>query len=189
MSTIGLGLRLGLGGRPQVARNETLTPVYRINASSSAVSATDSGPNWLARTGDDDYSIDGGIAFRDADITSYDSSVPSYAQIAGLYAQEFYGDHTQTFSLSEVATYDVNIFTGNSDADTDQVGERVFDITINSALVGDDIDLVALFGHQTAGKLTYRVYNTDTIEIEYSSSTPVEYGQWNAVEISKVTYD
>lgn len=172
------------------AAPETL---YRVNAANATIPATDDGPDWVA-TGpagaqdNDGFSVNiGNLSTHD--ITGRDASVPDYAP-QDLFAQERWDapsapEMQWSFDVTP-GTYVVNLFMGNGFSGTSAVGDRVFDISVEGQLLGNDIDLVALFGHQVGGMVSYTV-DVDDNSLDILFEHVVENPTVNAIEILTYT--
>ncbi len=147
---------------------------YRINAGGEAVTATDNGPDWRfnaapgAYTGGI-YSVNTGLIVTSGLLNeNRHSSVPAYVDetvFNQLFAQERYdtpsGQEMQFILPVENGDFAVNLYIGNAFTGTSQVGQRVFDIDIEGALVENDLDIISRFGDQVGGMLSYPVTVAD----------------------------
>ena len=144
---------------------EDVTPVYtvvaRVNAGGSEVIASDGKLNWEANTeqgavNGSNYTVNTGTIPSGENTFIYEnrhSSIPDYIDettFNDLFSKERY-DATSgpemefKFSVAD-GDYIVNIYTGNGYEPANTVGARVFDISLENEIKGDDIDVVALFG-------------------------------------------
>ncbi|WP_233131755.1 malectin domain-containing carbohydrate-binding protein [Robiginitalea sediminis] len=166
-------------------------PIFRIRANGATLTATDAGnPDWIGVTA---TGAQGGTAngitwnvntgnHSTHNIPAVDASVPSYVPLA-LFANERWDPGTApemewTFAL-ENGDYLVRLYMGNGFAGTSAVGQRVFDISIEGALVQNDLDLVQTFGHQVGGMLEYPVNVGDgtlNILFEHVTENPLVNG-------------
>ena len=79
-------------------------------------------------------------------------------------------------------SYVVNLYLGNTFNGTNQIGERIFDILLEGNIAKTNLDLVATFGHQIAGMLSFPVNVSDNIlNIAFAHKT--ENPLINAIEI------
>ncbi|MEM7742684.1 MAG: malectin domain-containing carbohydrate-binding protein [Pseudomonadota bacterium] len=182
-----------------------LSVLFRVNAGTATIAASANDPynstlDWIgtgaagAQSGTQsglDFSVNTGnlsvhdIAGRDASVADY---VPQE-----LFAQERWdpdsgAEMQYSFGGGDLAvgTYTANIFAGNGFGGTSAPGQRVFDILVEDELVFDDVDLAALFGHQTGGLLTWTGEVTDgTLDIEWvrDGVNSVENPTVNGIEI------
>ena len=174
----------------------TLVPIVRINTgSNTTVSATDGGPDWESNPTNGtyqgtSYSVNAGNNVQSSFVfANRDASIPAYIDqttFNGLFGQERYDPGSapeMEFSIPIAnGTYTVNLFLGNSFIGTDQVGERVFDIIIEGAVVEDNLDLITNFGHQVAGMLSYQATINDGI-LNIAFGHEVENPLVNAIEV------
>ncbi|GLU44904.1 PKD domain-containing protein [Allomuricauda sp. NBRC 101325] len=173
---------------------------YRINAGGNQVSPTDIGPKWEDNSVNG-AQIGGNYAVNTGNVTNFvgtvydnrDSSIPAYID-AATFAELFAEDRYDPSSLPEMeytlaldnGNYVVNLFTANAYNGASQVGDRIFDISIEGNLVEDDFDVVERFGHQVGGMLSYAVEITDgELNILFNHGA-IENPSINAIEIFTV---
>ena len=163
------------------------------------VTANDGGPNWRFNGSNGAYT--GGIYTVNTGFNvsagllnqNRDSSVPAYVDetvFTQLYAQERYdvasGPEMEFVVPVENGDFVVNIYLGNSFAGTSQVGQRIFDIDIEGNVVENNLDLIARFGDQVGGMLSYPITVSDgEVNITFlhdAAENPV----LNAIEIIEV---
>ncbi|WP_298535105.1 malectin domain-containing carbohydrate-binding protein, partial [uncultured Algibacter sp.] len=169
----------------------------RINVGgNSVVESTDQGPNWEANPDNGAYAgtsytvntginYDSGLQYenRHASIPDYideatfnDIFSRSRSDLAGGDRMEF------TIPLAD-GNYTVNLFMGNSWSGASEPGERLFDILIEDALVENNMDLSAQFGHRVGGMKSYQVtVNDGTLNIAFDHE--VGNPLINAIEIA-----
>ncbi|OQD43090.1 hypothetical protein BUL40_08350 [Croceivirga radicis] len=176
---------------------------YRINASGPMVLATDGGPDWQAGAGGGaqdmgGYQVSSGRLGGNNSNVSYanrDVSIPSWMSAAtyeGLFRNERWDDGiapelSYDFPLPN-GTYQVNLYMGNWCSCTSEVGERVFDVSMEGGVVHSKVDLVALFGHRSGGMLGHRVTVSDgelNLEFLHVTENPLV----NAIEIKAIDND
>ncbi|WP_194535002.1 PKD domain-containing protein [Zobellia nedashkovskayae] len=161
-----------------IAPNYTI--VARINAGGNSVTATDGNIDWEANLGNgaasgSSYSVNTGTIPGGTNTFLYENrhtSVPDYIDettFNALYGKERYdatsGPEMEFKLPVPNGNYLVNIYTGNGYGPTNNIGARVFDISLENEIKGDDIDVVALFGGNgnvfNAGMLSYPVTVAD----------------------------
>ncbi len=171
----------------------------RVNASGNLVSDSVTGVDWQANPNSGSYngqgfSVNTGQRHTSNLLyTNRHSSIPDemdQSTFEALFQRERYDlpsgpEMEYSFPLPN-DEYVVNIFAGNSFSGTNQVGDRVFDIMIEGQLLGDDIDLVALFGHESGGMLSYQVQVLDG-ELNVRFIHGIENPLLNAIEIAEVS--
>ena len=165
--------------------------VYRWNAGTSTVAATDGGPDWVADAG-----AVTGSAKLSSPISSWnlDASVPGTTP-ADIFAQEYWGDSEAAgMSLEfgdgalEPGRYAVRLYMGNGYVGTNDPGERVFDVSVEDQVFLDDLDLSGTFGHQVGGMREWRgTVDDGTIDIAFDHV--VENPLINGVEIIQLNAD
>lgn len=171
---------------------------YRINAGGAEVTATDNGPNWRFNGTQGTYiggiySVNTGLITNSALLyEDRDSSIPAYIDgqvYAALFAQERYdvANAPEMEFLVPLANgdYVVNIYVGNGFNGTNDIGERIFDISLEGTVVENDLDLIAQFGHKVGGMLSYPITLTDG-QLNILFLHMVENPLLNAIEIYEV---
>jgi PKD repeat protein len=173
--------------------------MYRINAGGVQVVASDLGANWEddlgngAQTGNN-YMVNTGRT-EDYEVMSFntkDSSIPAYIDSStylSIFNEERYdlatGPEMEYVLTVENADYVVNLYMGNSFDGTSNIGDRVFDIFIEGALVENDLDLVERFGNQVGGMISYpATVNDGALNISFGHVT--ENPLINAIEVYAV---
>jgi len=171
---------------------------FRINAGGANVTATDNGPDW--RFNDAQGAVNGGIYTVNTGFVvssgllnaNRHNSVPAYVDetvFDQLFAQERYdvpNAPEMEFVVPVVnGDFVVNLYVGNSFEFADQIGDRIFDINIEGVLVEDNLDLIAQFGHEVGGMLSYPITVTDG-EVNILFIHDVENPIINAIEILSV---
>ncbi|WP_232830149.1 malectin domain-containing carbohydrate-binding protein [Lewinella sp. IMCC34191] len=172
-------------------------PILRIRANGSTLAATDGGnPPWSGNIpegqqngsyNDISFAVNTGT-YSTQNVTGRHTSLPDYVPQA-LFTNERYDveaapEMEWTFDLPQ-GNYVVRLYMGNGFNGTSEVGERVFDISIEGQLVEDDLDLVATFGHLNGGMLEYPVALGDgTLNILFEHVT--ENPLINGIEILTV---
>ncbi|SFR48349.1 PKD repeat-containing protein [Robiginitalea myxolifaciens] len=166
---------------------------FRINAGGAGITSTDIAPDWEANAqsglqNGGNYSVNTGSVLATSGLLNEnrDVSVPAYID-ANTYETLF---GTERFDLPAApemeytmdlgsGDYWVNLYIANFFEGNSQVGDRIFDISIEGALVEDDFDVIASFGHLTGGVLSYPVtVNDGTLNIlfEHVVENPVLNG-------------
>lgn len=181
------------------------TVVARVNAGGEGVLATDDQPDWESNIGNGavtgiNYSVNAGTIPGSTNTFKYENrheSVPDYideATFNAIYSKERY-DPTSAPEMEfkfpvDNGNYVVNIYTGNGYGPANSVGARIFDISLESQLKGDDIDVVQLFGGSGtqfhAGMLSYDITVTDGELNVLFEHTGVENPVLQAIEVLKV---
>ncbi len=171
-------------------------PLVRISAgSNSTVTASDGGPDWESNPNNGSYtgtfySVNTGNNYNGSfSYANRDSSIPAYIDtqtFSGIFGRERYdpgASPEMDFSIPLAnGDYTVNLYMGNSWGGSSEVGERIFDISIEGILVENDLDLVSRFGHQVAGMISYAATVSDgTLNISFGHV--VQNPLVNAIEI------
>ncbi|TLP77561.1 putative Ig domain-containing protein [Maribacter sp. ACAM166] len=171
---------------------------FRINAGGPSISVTDIGSSWEDNSvngpqNGGNYAVNTGTnTTAGLDFKRKDASIPAYINLAifdAMYGNERYDVAAvpeMEYALPlDNGDYLVNIYLSNSFAGTDQIGERVFDILIEGVIEEDDLDLIAKFGHQVAGMVSYPISVSDG-ELNISFAHEIENPVINAIEVFKV---
>ena len=150
------------------------TVVYRINAGGSALAALDAPNMGWAGDGQGGYASpyrNGGSNVSAASMNSFHSSAPSYTP-AGIFAQERWDtggapDMMWDFPVAN-GNYEVHLFFMNNFSGTSTAGKRVFDVSVEGAVVLDNFDIIPTFGHKIAGMVTITTTVTDgNLDIDF----------------------
>jgi|UPI0008355416 PKD repeat protein len=173
--------------------------MYRINAGGPQVAASDLGANWEDDLGNgaqsgNNYTVNTGRT-EDYEVMSFNNkhnSIPAYidnSTYLGIFNAERY-DLATAPEMEYVLTvengdYVVNLYMGNSFDGTSNIGDRVFDILFEGALVENDIDLVERFGHQIGGMVSHPITVNDG-ELNISFGHVTENPLVNAIEVYAV---
>ncbi|WP_405397996.1 PQQ-dependent sugar dehydrogenase [Maribacter sp. Asnod2-G09] len=174
--------------------------VFRIKSAGPTVPSTDGGPDWLggapsgAHSGTG-YSVNTGVSAPATGMlyVDRDPSIPSYIDqttYGSLFSHERWdgpGAPEMQYSVPlPNGDYRVNIYVGNFCSCTDEVGERVFGITVEGNVVRNGLDLITEFGHRSGGMLSYPVTVSDgSLQIGFLHGT--ENPIVNAIEIMGTT--
>ena len=169
--------------------------VYRWNAGSNGatVAATDGGPDWIATAA----ALAPGSSTRISahDIAGRDASLPDHVP-QGIFAQERWDpaaapEMALTFgagvlgSALEAGQYAVRLFLGDGYAGTSNVGDRLFDISVEGQAVAYGFDAVARFGAGVGGMLEW-VGEISDGAVDIAFGREVENPQINGVEIVRL---
>ncbi|WP_157805259.1 Kelch repeat-containing protein [Confluentibacter citreus] len=167
----------------------------RVNAGGVTVSAADDGPNWEQNntagvTSGSSYSVNTGTIYNGGLLNiNRHISIPDYIDEStynAIFAYERYDvaanpEMEFTFPLVN-GEYQVNLYMGNSFEGTSEIGDRIFDIEIEGVIVEDNMDLIARFGHQSGGMVTFPVAVSDGV-LNIKFLHQVENPLLNAIEI------
>ena len=144
--------------------------------------------NGLGYTVNTGFNVASGLQFANRDLTSLPAYIDQATFDAIFKTERFDNDLDPEMMYTiplENGQYTVNIYVGDSFANTSQPGQRVFDISMEGTVVQDNLDLITEFGFGVGGMLTYTVTVADgelNIEFLHEVENPVI----NAIEIIKV---
>ena len=160
--------------------------LYRVNAGGSELQASD-GPNWAADTqsAPSQYrnSHQGGVTEHDLTFDTT-ASVPADTPDQ-LFVTERYdpggGNEMQwDFPVTQGETYEVRLYLINQWNDSSNVGDRVYDVSLEGQTVLNDYDIIADVGHDTATVKSFTATADDgTLDIDFghvSGDNPMVYG-------------
>lgn len=170
-----------------------VTPLVRINCGGEAVSNDQL--NWVSdsvtgATSNTNFSVNTGNIFNaNFSFENKNPSIPSYineATFNSLFDQEKYDPAAFPEMEYQIpitnGNYIVNLYLGNTYNGTDQIGDRIYDLLLEENIVKVNLDLVASFGHQIAGMLSFPVTVTDNI-LNISFAHKTQNPLINAIEV------
>jgi hypothetical protein len=168
--------------------------LYRVNAGGPEVAAIDGDISWAADT------TEANSPFLADPGSNHSATFPAIATGSNLSSttpdaifdterwDEAGGSEMQwAFDVSDRGLYEVRLLMGNRYQNTDNAGERIFDVAIEGTVPRalKDIDLSAQFGHQVGGVISQTVSVTDgTLDIEFLHG--VQNPLVNGIEIIQV---
>ncbi|MFD1686725.1 malectin domain-containing carbohydrate-binding protein [Halobellus litoreus] len=155
--------------------------VHRLHAGSGTISAIDGGPDWGS---DSQYMTTAGDT-SDWSGTTYTvgPSVPASTPDA-VFETERYPTSGSTIDydlpVTQGETYEVRLYFIEQYSDTQDPGDRVFDVTIDGQTVLNDYDVVADVGFKNATVKSFEVTADDgTLDLSFSQASgasPFMYG-------------
>ncbi len=159
--------------------------IYRWNAGTNAVAATDGGPDWVASA---NTTVGSATIASHGGTWTLANSVPGTTPV-GIFAQEYWGSSTRSEMGLEFGngslpggTYAVRLYMGDGYSGTSDLGERVFDVSVEDQLLLDDLDLSGTLGHRVGGMFEWQGAVQDgTVNIDFEHV--IENPLINAVEI------
>jgi hypothetical protein len=178
---------LSLAGSATAASGDVL---YRVNAGGQSVPAT-SGSDWIADASGSQYSS-GGSDYSGG-LSASEITNPTDAPTE-VFASERYGDHSWSFDVTSGESYEVRLYfaeifhapgapgEGDDVGGDGEVGDRVFDVSIEGQQVLDDYDIVADVGAGTGTVKTFEATPTDgTLDVSFT--TEVDNAKISAIEV------
>jgi hypothetical protein len=165
---------------------------FRLNAGGNTVSSSDGEIGWVANNTPGavngmGYTVNTGnvapslLAYENRHI-----SIPSYIDEAtynAIFAQERWdsssGQEMQFNIPLPNGDYIVNLFMGNYNLPTSEIGERIFNISVEGTLLVDNLDLIAEFGQLKGGMISLPVSLMDgevNILFEHVTENPLING-------------
>ncbi len=143
------------------------TVFARINAGGPQLPAVDGGPVWEADAFLTDPGSNGTASFPAVEPgPTVPSTVPGE-----IFDTERWSDSGFSYGVPVPAGTQVfvRLFLGNGYPQTNQPGQRVFDISIDGAIVADDFDIIPAFGDLTGGMLEYLITSDGTVDIGFAN--------------------
>ncbi len=147
---------------------------YRVNVGGNLITATDGATDWKFNNTNGPYnspmySVNTGFSINASlPFDKRDASIPAYIDemtFNSIFGRERYdvasGPEMEFKFPLENGEYLVNLYLGNSFEPANEVGDRIFDISLEGVVVKDDLDLIAEFGHLVAGMLSFPVTLND----------------------------
>jgi len=171
---------------------------YRVNVGGDLVTATDEATDWKFNNTNgaytsNMYSVNTGFSINALlEFNKKHSTVPAYIDnttFDGIFGRERYdnadGDEMEFIFPLENGDYVVNIYLGNSYEPANEIGDRIFDISLEGTIVENDLDIITEFGHLRAGMLSYPVtLNDGEMNLEFLHG--VENPILSAIEILEI---
>jgi PKD repeat protein len=161
--------------------------LYRVNAGGPAIAASDGGPAWAA---DDGSLRNGGSSTAGyAPSAASDGSVPETTPAAVFDTERWdpagNPEMQWRFPVAAGTTVEVRVYVADRCTCTSAAGDRVFDVSIDGAVVLDDYDVVADVGHQTGTMKSFVMTSDGTVDVAFGhvAGDPMV----NAIEIVEHT--
>lgn len=160
--------------------------LHRVNTGGPGLTAADYGMDWEADQSDPSpYRNNGSRASGWSTIPAVDDSVPASAPI-DLYSSERWdpgSDPEMQWQLPVEAgrQVEVRLYLANRYGGTDEVGDRIFDVSIDGTVVLDDFDPVADAGHAVGTMKAFTITSDGTVDIDFGHVT--ENPLVNGIEI------
>jgi hypothetical protein len=147
--------------------------LYRVNAGGPALESLDCGPGWAA----DDQSTNP-LRTTGSNTASYnpvpflDASVPTSTP-GGVFSTERWDPSTLppmqwSFPVPAGKQVEVRLYLANRCTCTNKVGRRIFDVSIDGALVLNDHDIVADTGHDRGTMKSFTVVSDGVVNIDFA---------------------
>jgi hypothetical protein len=160
--------------------------LYRVNTGGSAAGATDNGPDWADDTQPDSPLRNSGSNSAGwSPSATFDSTVPASTP-SSVFDSERWDPWDATemswhFPVAAGVPVQVRLFFADRCGCTSTPGSRVFDVSVEGALLLDNFDLNATVGHDVATMRTADVTSDGSIDIDFGHV--VENPLINAIEI------
>lgn len=190
-TTVPIGQDATLPGTIYIAPPQTCTNVpdpylYRVNTGGPQIAASDCGPDWAAeQDASSPYRNDGSNTAEWGSNGTPGSTVPT-ATPGGIFATERWdpGDPPEmqwSFPVPEGTHLQVRLYFMNQYSGTSQVGERVFDVSLDGTQVLSNYDIVADVGDQVGVMKSWDITSDGSVDISFGHV--VENPLVNGIEI------
>jgi hypothetical protein len=175
----------------QVPTSTNTNVLYRVDAGGPAIQATDAGPNWQAdQTDPSPYRTTGSNAATWPTVAHVSPTVPATTPI-GIFSSERWDPGTNgdgqemrwSFPVTAGLPIEVRLYFANQYSGTSQVGQRVFDVTLDGATVLNHYDIVADAGDGTGTMKAFDVSSPVTGQVTISFTHEVENPLIDGIEI------
>ena len=173
----------------QLGRTKATDPsvLYRVNAGGATIASEDDGPDWVA--GNDTTFVNTGNNSSSPAIPTVDSTVPSSADDRApraLFQTERWDpsgapEMLWSFPVPAGTNLEVRLYLANRCTCTDQVGERVFSVSIDDQPVLPEVDLVRDYGDDVGHMESFSVTSDGSVDVEFGHI--VENPLVNGIEI------
>ena len=160
----------------QLGRTNATDPsvLYRVNAGGPTLPSEDDGPAWQA--GNDSTFVNTGNNSSSSAIPAVNSSVPDSNDDRApraLFDTERWDPGSApemqwSFPVEAGSNIEVRLYLANRYAGTDQVGERVYDVSIDGELVLPELDLVDAYGHDVGAMESFALTSDGSVDIEFA---------------------
>jgi PKD domain-containing protein/malectin (di-glucose binding ER protein) len=188
-STPTLPGRVYTAGAPATANNTNV--LYRIDAGGPTIPAIDNGPDWQGDTSDPSpYRNTGSNTASYSPITNLNSNVPGTTPSAIFNTERWdpgsAGDGDEmhwAFPVPAGDTVQVRLYFANRYTGTSQVGQRVFNVSVDNTPFLTNFDIVATTGDQTGVMEQDTVTSDGQVTIDFGHIT--ENPLINGIEIVK----
>ncbi len=151
--------------------------LYRVDTGGPTIPAIDGGPDWQGDTSDPSpYRNSGSNTSSWSPITNVDSTVPASTPSAIFNTERWdpgndVGDNGNlrwTFPVPAGDVVDVRLYFANRYGGTSQVGQRVFNVSIDGQSFLNNFDIVATAGDQTGTMKDKTLTSDGEVTIEFS---------------------
>jgi PKD repeat protein len=164
----------------QLPNGQNTNVLYRVDTGGPTLPAVDNGPDWQGDTSDPSpYRDNGTNTAGYSAVPNVDSSVPSSTP-HGIFDTERWGESHWSFPVTPGTPIEVRLFFANRYTGTSQVGQRVFDVSLDGSTVLDHYDIVAGAGDQTGTMkkfdLTAPASGQVTVNLAHETENPLING-------------
>jgi PKD repeat protein len=175
----------------QIPTTTNTNVLYRVDAGGPAIQAIDNGPNWQADTSDPSpYRNSGSNTAGYPQVSQMTPAVPASTP-AGIYASERWdpgskGDGQEmqwSFPVTPGLPIEVRLYFANNYSGTSQVGQRVFDVSLDGSTMLNHYDIVADAGNQTGTMKPFDITSPASGQVTIGLTHETENPLINGIEI------
>jgi PKD repeat protein len=149
--------------------------LYRVNAGGPALQSADDGPDWLSDSESAPYRSGASNTSSTASSATPNASVPSSSNDrapVALFSTERWGSSSGSemewhFPVPAGTAVTVRLYLANRYSGTGQVGQRVFDVTLDGATVLNDWDLVQRYGDQVGAMESFDITSDGSVDLGF----------------------
>lgn len=175
-----------LPGNVYFAGQRTTNVLYRIDAGGPTIAATDGGPDWAADQSDPSpYRNSGSNTAGWGTVGALDPSVPAGTPV-GIFSSERWDPNDAnemqwSFPVPAGENVEVRLYFANQYSGTSQVGQRVFNVTLDGTPVLTNYDIVADVGNEVGEMKKWDIVSDGTVNVNFGHVT--ENPLVNGIEI------
>lgn len=152
--------------------------LYRVNAAGPALQSTDAGPDWTTDSG----LVSGGNTANWGSTVPTNSKVPASTN-KDIFATERWGGQDWNFPVQAGMNLTVRLFFANQYGGTSQVGQRVFNVSIDGTVKLSNYDIVAAAGGDKIGTMESFPITSDSDGVNIDFQAITENPLVNGIEI------
>jgi hypothetical protein len=160
--------------------------LFRVNTGGGELEALDCGPNWADDTGSSPYRNDNSNVAGWSHVPNVDGTVPPSTPSEVFDSERWYqtdeASESWEFPVGPNTDVRVRLYFANRYEGTSQIGQRVFDVSLEGTIVLNDYDIVADVGDQRGTMKQFdRTVTDGSVSVDFDHV--VENPLINAIEI------
>lgn len=165
---------------------QDVSVLFRVNTGGGRLDSLDCGPDWAGDEGSSPYRSDESATAGWSQVTGVTAAVPSATPSEVFNTERWYyqdnSDSDWEIPVAAGTNVQVRLYFANRCSCTSAVGSRIFDVTIEGAMVMDDYDIVSDVGDQVGTMKSFDLMVEDgsvSIDTIHVTENPLI----NAIEI------